>query len=340
VNILNTDGNVNSGKIKIIENIEINNGIDVEIVIEKENYNSLGKANNTPVTLDISYKPCNNNLKQNGQILNNKYINQNFLFKNPQIPFDYLDDIYEHLKATEYDLLPKYGYMKEQKDLNEKMRAILIDWLVDVHLKFELLPETLFLTTQLIDRFLGKKEINRNRLQLVGVTALYIACKYEEIYPPELKDFVYITDKAYTKADILSMEYEILNELNFSITQPSSLLFLQVLVEISQLKFDENIFLFARYLLELYLIEYRMIKYPPSWIAAATLYITIRVKKLNSYHKKIDIPKITGYNEEKLKECARDICIILDNAEKSSLQAVKIKYSSSKFLEVAKWKKN
>ena len=82
-----------------------------------------------------------------------------------------------------------------------------------------------------------------------------------------------------------------------------------------------------------------MLKYPPSWIAAATLYITVRVKKLNSQNKKIDFPKLSGYTEEKLKECAKDICIILDNADKSSLQAVKNKYSSTKYLEVAKWKK-
>ena len=79
------------------------------------------------------------------------------------------------------------------------MRSILVDWLVDVHLKFKLLPETLFITINLIDRFLEKSKVTKTRLQLVGVTALFIASKYEEIYPPELKDFIYITDRAYSK---------------------------------------------------------------------------------------------------------------------------------------------
>jgi len=79
------------------------------------------------------------------------------------------------------------------------MRSILIDWLVDVHLKFKLLPETLFITVNIIDRFLEKQRVSKSRLQLVGVTALFVASKYEEIYPPELKDFVYITDRAYSK---------------------------------------------------------------------------------------------------------------------------------------------
>lgn len=89
--------------------------------------------------------------------------------------------------------------MKKQSDINERMRAILIDWLVDVHLKFKLLPETLYLTINMIDRYLAKEVITRRKLQLVGIAAMLISSKYEEIYPPEIKDFTYITDRAYTK---------------------------------------------------------------------------------------------------------------------------------------------
>lgn len=83
------------------------------------------------------------------------------------------------------------------------MRAILVDWLIEVHYKFKLLPETLFLTVNLIDRFLEREAIHRTKLQLVGVTSMLIASKYEEIYAPEVKDFVYITDRAYQKEEIL-----------------------------------------------------------------------------------------------------------------------------------------
>ena len=97
------------------------------------------------------------------------------------------------------------------------MRAILIDWLVEVHLKFKLVPESLYLTVNLIDRYLEKEQVNRQRLQLVGVTAMLIACKYEEIYPPIVKDFVYITDNAYSKEEILEMERKMLQTLDFDI---------------------------------------------------------------------------------------------------------------------------
>lgn len=93
--------------------------------------------------------------------------------------------------------------MDHQEDVNDKMRAILIDWLIEVHLKFKLIPESLYLTVNLIDRYLEKEQVNRQKLQLIGVTAMLVACKYEEIYPPIVKDFVYITDNAYTKEEIL-----------------------------------------------------------------------------------------------------------------------------------------
>ena len=87
--------------------------------------------------------------------------------------------------------------MSKQTDINAKMRAILIDWLVEVHLKFKLVAETLYLTVSLIDRFLEREQIPRNKLQLVGVTAMFVACKYEEVFPPACSDFVFVSDKLY-----------------------------------------------------------------------------------------------------------------------------------------------
>lgn len=127
----------------------------------------------------------------------------------------------------------------KQNDINEKMRSILIDWLVEVHVKFKLLPETLFLTVNLIDRYLELKKVMRQKLQLIGVTSMLIASKYEEIYAPEVKDFVYITDKAYTAYEILDMERTMLITLNFNTTTTSSLRFLERYAKI--LKLDDNL---------------------------------------------------------------------------------------------------
>lgn len=119
--------------------------------------------------------------------------------------------------ATEEETLPIPNYMDYQYQINSGMRAMLIDWIVEVHRKFNMLPETLFLTVNLIDRFLSTTQIKRSDLQLVGVTAMVIASKYEEIYPPVVNDFVYFTDNAYTRERVLEMEEKMLMTLQFGI---------------------------------------------------------------------------------------------------------------------------
>ena len=136
---------------------------------------------------------------------------------------------------TEEKDLPSPNYMNRQNDVNEKMRGILVDWIIEVHLKFKFLPETLFLTVGLIDRYLEKTQIMRTKLQLVAVSAMLIASKYEEIYAPEVRDFVFITDNAYTREEILSMEMSILTTLQFNITSPSAFRFLERFRQVAKL---------------------------------------------------------------------------------------------------------
>jgi len=119
---------------------------------------------------------------------------------------EYTDEIYSYLRANETRSQVDPDYMSRQADINAKMRVILNDWLVEVHLKFKLRQETLYLCFQLIDRFLEITGVQRQKLQLVGVTGLMLASKYEEIYPPEVRDYVYICDNAYTRDEILKME--------------------------------------------------------------------------------------------------------------------------------------
>jgi hypothetical protein len=120
----------------------------------------------------------------------------------PLCATSYVQDMYEHFRNKEVHTSVRPVYLEDQQFINERMRSILVDWLVEVHLKFKLVPETLYLTVNLIDRYLAKTEVSRPKLQLVGVTALLIASKYEEIYPPELRDLVYICDRAYSKLEV------------------------------------------------------------------------------------------------------------------------------------------
>jgi len=123
----------------------------------------------------------------------------------PLCATEYVHDMYSLFREKEPSTSVRPVYMENQPHINERMRSILVDWLVEVHLKFKLVPETLYLTVNLIDRYLEREEVSRPKLQLVGVTSLLIASKYEEIYPPELRDLVYICDRAYTRSDVSTM---------------------------------------------------------------------------------------------------------------------------------------
>lgn len=137
------------------------------------------------------------------------------------------------------------------------MRAILVDWLIEVHYKYKLQQETLFITIRIIDRYLEAVQVSKSRLQLVGVTALLIASKYEEIYPPELKDFVFLSDKAYSKEDLLQMEYSILSTLQFDLTFPTTHRFMERYSHV--LGSDDRVSYLASYLVELSLVDIRML---------------------------------------------------------------------------------
>jgi cyclin B len=113
----------------------------------------------------------------------------------------------ESLVVAKY---PSPNCLATQEEIHVKMRRVLVDWLIDVHMKFKLKPETLFMTVNLIDRYTQNHQVKRKNYQLIGVTCMLIASKYEEIYPPFLKDFIYITDQAYTKEQVVETEVAIL----------------------------------------------------------------------------------------------------------------------------------
>ena len=121
---------------------------------------------------------------------------------NPLCVTEYVQEMHEYFRSKEELTSIRPGYMENQQFINTRMRSILVDWLVELHLQFKFVPETLYLTVNILDRYLAKKEVTRPKLQLIGVTALLIASKYEEIYPAELRDLVYLCDRAYSKDEV------------------------------------------------------------------------------------------------------------------------------------------
>merc|ERR1719191_596202 len=160
-----------------------------------------------------------------------------------------------------------------------KMRSVLVDWLIGVHLQFHLLQETLYTTVAIIDRYLqvevGRGSVSRAKLQLVGVAAMLIAAKYEEIYAPEVKDFVYITDRAYSERDILKMEIRVLAVLNFNLGRPLPLHFLRRASKAGGVEAATHTL--AKYIVELSLGVYSLCDLPPSKLSAGALALSMRL---------------------------------------------------------------
>jgi hypothetical protein len=223
--------------------------------------------------------------------------------------------------------------MPAQSEISEKMRYILIDWLVEVHLKFKLLPETMSLAVNLVDRFLSKHSVSRDNLQLVGITSMFLAAKYEEIYPPECNDFVYISASAYTREQILAMEGTILNAVEFNLTVPTSLHFLRRFSKAASSDYPTHTL--CKYFLELALVDMRMNKHLPSITAAAAVYLA-RVMTHGQSDWNATLVHYTKYSEETVLPVAQDLLHVLRDAQTSNHQAVVRKYASRKFGEVAK----
>ena len=245
---------------------------------------------------------------------------------------EYFDDICQELFSNEDKYLVDPKYMSNQSDINHRMRAILIDWLIDVHLKYKLVPQTMYIAVNLIDRYLEKNETNRAKLQLVGVTAMFIACKYEEIYPPDLKDFVYITDGAYVKQDVLDMEYKMLKSLEFNITFPTQWSIFEIYKK--KLDLDDKTFKLAWFLMELCLIDYKILKFKMSYIAASA--ILIAIKTLGIYRN--DFSSVIGIDENQLEECCKEIYNFYVYNSTHNLQAIRKKFAMTRYNEVSKIK--
>ena len=267
------------------------------------------------------------------------YCYLNFDFENSQenISFvgEYLEEIYLNLLLEEKQTIikPKYGYMKDQSEINEIMRAILIDWLIDVHLRFNLRQETLFMTVWLIDAYLSYAFILREKLQLLGITCLLISCKSHEIYYPQHKKFIEMTDGAYTKEEMLKMENEILKKLNFYVVYPNTYDFYNILSKM--FKFERKHYYLGKYFIESALIDYQMIKYSSSVIAASCAYLVMKYYGIQGYQKLYNNFIVNDKSpEDAIKDTAKEVYVMVDNLSKSKLKAVKNKYSMEQFEKV------
>ena len=248
---------------------------------------------------------------------------------------EYYDELYLNLILDEQRSCKKINcnYMNFQNDINDKMRAILVDWLIEVHFKLNMQRKTLFHCIFIIDAYLSKKTIERTNFQLLGLAALLIACKESEINYPPLPSFIAFSENAFTLEKLKEMEINIIQELDYDIFAPTAEEFFAINAE--YFEFTEKQKYFGEYFLDASLISYKLLKYKQSTIAVASGYIVIKFFKLNGIHL-ILYNTNSDVKPKDVKDCVRDLTFLVKDFSKSSLEATKNKYLSDKCLNVAK----
>lgn len=253
----------------------------------------------------------------------------------PHTVADCAQPIYENLRKQEEENMVDPGYLqKVQEEIKDTSRAFLIEWIIDVHRKFRLVPESLYVTQHIIDHFLSKKKILKSQLHLLGVTTLHIAAKYEEIYPPDLRDFLQVSENKFTKQMVVDMEIDILTTLDFKVTAPSAYRFLQRYSRLSEVMEDKEVFYFAQYLQEISLLDVTLLRFRPSELAAASMILSARQLKKKSPWTK-EVVEFTGYSEQALGDAIEEIKSFALEINPKFISTLKYKFSKPEYLNVS-----
>ncbi|KAL8280705.1 hypothetical protein RQP46_007028 [Phenoliferia psychrophenolica] len=232
----------------------------------------------------------------------------------PLMVSSYVVEVYEYLRVLELKTMPSPDYMLTHTEVTWKMRGILIDWLIEIHTKFRLLPETIFLATNIIDRLLSLQEVSLVKFQLVGITALFIAAKYEEVVCPSVANFLFMTDGGYEDDEILRAERHVLAQLDFNLSYPNPINFLRRISKADG--YDIQSRTMAKYLMEISIVDHKFLPAPPSLIAAAGSWLARKILGKGAWDA--NLVHYSGYSEEELKPTAQ---LMLDFVVRNSALA-------------------
>ena len=255
--------------------------------------------------------------------------------ESPQFVAEYADDIYAYYREREVRRPVNPKYMLSQLDINESMRKLLVNWMVEVSIEFQLMSETLFLSVSLLDQFLQLRKVPRDRLQLLGMASMLLASKYEEIWHPPVEDFIYISAGTYERDDVIKMELYMLQTLQFDIGFPTSLHFLRRFSKAA--RSDPRLHTCCKYFIELALPQYSMVAFRPSVVAASAVYLGRKLAGKKPLWNET-LQHYTTFTEDQLIPCVKSlVCILRKEAvlmdDKS--KPVTAKYSSKSFYQVS-----
>ncbi|OAY26437.1 putative cyclin-B3-1 isoform X2 [Manihot esculenta] len=247
---------------------------------------------------------------------------------------EYVDDIYQFYWVSEAQNLSLASYMSILTEITPQMRGILINWLIEVHFKFELMQETLYLMVTLLDQYLSQVQIKKNQMQLVGLTALLLASKYEDFWHPRIQDLLSISAQSYTRDEMLVMEKLILKKLKFRLNAPTPYVFMLRFLKAAQTDLESQLGHLSFYLIELSLVEYEALKFKPSMLCASAIYVARSTLQVDPAWTPL-LAKHTRYEVSQIRDCAQMMLEFQKAARKSHLKVTYEKYTSPDLRSVA-----
>lgn len=250
-------------------------------------------------------------------------------YDDPLMVAEYVGEIFEYLKVLEEATMPNPDYMDHQDHLEWHLRGVLVDWLIEVHTRFHLLPETMFLAINIIDRFLSARVVELEKLQLVGITAMFIASKYEEVLSPHVQNFKHVADDGFSEDEILKAERFVLAALNYDLSYPNPMNFLRRISKADS--YDIQTRTLGKYLLEVSLVDHRFMGFHPSHIAAASMFLSRLILGRGEWDA--TLAHYSGYTEDEIKPVFN---LMVDYLRRPvQHEAFFRKYASKKFMKAS-----
>ncbi|XP_030528014.1 putative cyclin-B3-1 isoform X2 [Rhodamnia argentea] len=271
-------------------------------------------------------------LGENGEVLKLEKLPSIDDYSNQLEVAEYVDDIYEYYWNTEAHSACLANYMSIQTDITPNMRGILVNWLIEVHFKFDLMHETLYLMVTLLDRYLSQVSIQKKEMQLVGLTALLLSSKYEDFWHPRIKDLISISAESYTREQMLGMEKSILKQLKFRLNLPTPYVFMLRFLKAAHS--DKKLEHLAFYLIELCLVEYEALEFKSSLLCASALYVARCTLQMSPAWTPLLI-RHSRYEVSQIRVCAETILRFHKAARLGQLKVTYEKYMGSELSCVA-----
>jgi len=251
--------------------------------------------------------------------------------EDPQQHSEYAMETFQYYKNRE-ETFRVPDYLQSHHEINENMRGILVDWLVEVQESFELNHETLYTAVKMVDLYLSKKQVKKEDLQLIGAVTCLISCKVDERIPPMVDDFLYVCDDAYTRERFMVTERKVLSVVGFDVGFPLSYRYLRRYGRVCHISMP--VLTLARYILELSLMEYRLnVEISESEVAVAALVLALKMKNIEGWVATLKY--YSGVDFAKAEVVLQKMLVMLQQPHKESMKTIHAKYSHKVFHEVA-----